>query len=79
MRENFYLGQPGMVNKKGERSKIQIDRGWPYQAELRADRCAGMQYDEVRGSKRNSPKLRARRNVSCGYLAIRQRFNKLRK
>jgi hypothetical protein len=38
-----------MVYRKGELSKAQIDRGWPYQVALRADRCTGAQYDVIDG------------------------------
>jgi hypothetical protein len=38
-----------MGYRKGELSKAQIDRGWPHQVALRADRCTGAQYDVIRG------------------------------
>jgi hypothetical protein len=36
-----------LVYRKGEPSKSQIDRGWPYQVALRADRCIGEQYKVI--------------------------------
>ena len=38
-----------MVYRKGELSKAQIDRDWPYQVALSADRCTGAQYAIVHG------------------------------
>jgi hypothetical protein len=38
-----------LVYRKGELSKTQIDRGWPYQVALHVDRCMGKQYDVVYG------------------------------
>jgi hypothetical protein len=38
-----------MVYRKGELIKAQINRCWPYQVALRADRCTGAQYDAVHG------------------------------
>ena len=38
-----------MVYRKGELSKTQINRDWPYQVALRADRCTGAQYAIVHG------------------------------
>jgi hypothetical protein len=38
-----------MVYRKGELNKAQINRGWPYQVALHADRCTGAQYKEVHG------------------------------
>ena len=37
-----------MVYRKGELSKAAIDRGWPHQVALVADRCSGHNYVIIR-------------------------------
>ena len=37
-----------VVYRKGELSKGTIDREWPHQVALRADRCAGHNYFTIR-------------------------------
>jgi hypothetical protein len=37
-----------MVCRKGELNKAQINRGWPFQVALRADRCTGAQYKVIK-------------------------------
>jgi hypothetical protein len=37
-----------MVYRKGELSKSAIDRGWPHQVALPADRCRGSNYSIIR-------------------------------